>query len=125
VLTVDSTNRLIISSYSGKVTRQDVLDRWAQIRAHREFDPAFSLLVDCTGVTSYELTYEDQRQIAAQTDPFSASSLRIYVANSAVTFGMLRVYQTIGEETHQNVYVVRSLDEANKILAGRKLARSA
>ena len=117
MITVDATNRLVISRYCWNVTRQDVLNRWAQIKAHPEFDPRFSVLVDCTGVTVYELTYEDQRQIAIQADPFSASSFRIYVAKLAEVFGMLRVYQTIGQELHQNVHVVRSMEEANRILA--------
>ena len=70
------------------------------------------------------ITGEEMRALARVADPFSHRSIRVLVAPTDVLFGMARMYDAAGEREHPNQVVVRTLDEAHRILE-RKSARVA
>ncbi len=115
-LKIDPANRLVTSKYVGQVKTQDVIEQWADIRRHPDFDPSFDVLVDNSEVTEYQVSYVDQCRLASDNDPFSDTSIRVFVAQSDLLYGMLRVYQVAGEQRHRNVHVVHSIEEATQIL---------
>jgi hypothetical protein len=118
---VDSRRRVIISKYEGKLTYEDVKKQWSEIRKHPEFNPGFASLVDFSLVTSFDVSYGEQEILAAERDPFSPESRRVYVAPQDLIYGLLRVYQAhSGDRLHLNLHVVRSLSEAWVILDGTR-----
>lgn len=113
--TVDIPNRLVISTYAGRLTFQDVIDQWNAIRAHPDFDPSFSYLTDLSELTEYLISTPEVRELARITDPFSPRSKRVVVAPSDHIFGVVRMYE-MSSESHPNLVVFRTMNEANEFL---------
>ncbi len=118
-LKIDKQRRLVITTYFGVVVYQEVLDQWSDIRAHPDFDPTFAYLIDLTGITEHRISDKQVRQLAQTADPFSPGSVRVVVAPSDYLFGIQRMYQMSGDE-HPHLAVVRSMEEAQRILSKRR-----
>lgn len=55
-----------------------------------DFDPAFDLLIDATGITALDITTDEAKTIARQ-GLFSSTSRRAFLASSPAIFGMGRL----------------------------------
>jgi hypothetical protein len=82
----------------------------------RSADRFFIASPDFREVTSIEAPMEDMRRCATTPAPFSDDSKRIIVAPQAAIYGVARMYQTLGEEVHPNIYVVKTMEEAIELL---------
>jgi hypothetical protein len=74
-------------------------------------------VVDLSEVTSFEATAEAVHQVA-QSRPVlpDPNLLRIVIAPSPETYGMMRMFEIHGEEKRPNLYVVHTEGEAWAIL---------
>jgi hypothetical protein len=102
---VDSSNRLVITTYTGDVSREEVVARLKELRDRHDFQPDFSQLTDLTQVSKLNLDFHDMEAIYHSYDPFSHEAKRAVVApaNSA-TFGLARVYQSLVEPAQFEVF---------------------
>src|ERR1700756_3122542 len=99
---------------SGEITEQALMDLWSKGRDVVAFFPACKSVVDLSGITQVDASTSAITRIAWSHAPELAT--RVFVAPKDVVYGTTRMFQTLSENTRKNVHVVRSLDEAYKLL---------
>ena len=115
-VSVDCDERLAKRTYSGVVTGHDLLDSIREYAVTPGFDPSFNEISDFREVTNIDAMIEDIHRCAHTPDPFLHETKRVIVAPQALIYGLARMYQMMGEEMHPNLYVVRTIEEAQRIL---------
>lgn len=85
--------RLVITKVWGRVTFPEIREHQEQFVSDPEFDPAFNLLIDATGITKFDITTDEAKTIASQ-GLFSSASRRAFLASSPAIFGMGRLLGT-------------------------------
>jgi len=119
---IDKERRLVMSTWSGVVTRAEAFAHQENLRKHPDFDPSFSQLVDLSHVTRMEFTGEDVQRFALDTI-FWPNSRRAILAPADLTFGLARMFEmlrdTVGEK---GIRVFRNLDDALEWVLGRNTA---
>ena len=123
-LSIDTKDRMVYSSYYGDMTTTDLVQHIAAIRKHPDFNPDFDELIDATGVTSFDVSSDDVRELASHDSPFHADAKRVLVAPQDLIFGLGRMFQTFGSEQRPHFVVVRTLDEAYRRLGRERLPRA-
>ncbi|HMF91964.1 MAG TPA: hypothetical protein VKL40_15075 [Candidatus Angelobacter sp.] len=119
---IDKEKRLVVCNVTGFCTADDVLGFHKRIVNDREFDPGFSQLVDCTGITGSDIAPGQMKFVAAQS-PFSLDSRRALIADSDLGFALLRVYEIVrGLRGDRQVRVFRSRAAALEWLLEKKQA---
>lgn len=111
-LRIDPKARIVYSTLSGDIGTEDLLRQVAAIRAHPEFNPEFSELIDLTAVTSFNVSSDDVCRLAGRDSSFSPSADRVLVAGEDLVFGLARMFQTFSAERRPRFTVVRNLSEA-------------
>jgi len=113
----DRTNRIIRARFEGRVTDDELMDvyRLGQ-KLVGQLDPQAGI-TDFSGVTTVAFTPETIYELAAakpiMRDP---GRLVIFVAPTPHVYGMARMFEILGEGTRPNLHVVRTLDQAYKLL---------
>lgn len=108
---IDKARKLVMTSGSGILTRQDVDSHFQKLLGDLDFQPAFSELGDYTSLLGVDLTADDVREFA-RTDIFSSQSRRAVVVGDdtaavlAEMFALLR--QVAGEP---GIRVFRKLED--------------
>jgi hypothetical protein len=102
--------RLVISTYYGELTVQELKSAGASLRSHPEFRPGFRQLIDLSHVVKLDLHFRDLYQLKHADDPFSNEGKRAVFAPNDLSFGMSRMYQLILNTA--NFEVFRSLADA-------------
>ena len=86
------------------------------IRSHPEFDPAFSEIIDCTGITNIDISIQFLQKMAAAQSIFNKGSKHIIIAPRDYHYGLARMTQMLAEPTKPNIVVVKTLAEVYEIL---------
>ena len=113
----DSTNRILRARFEGLVTDDDLKDVY---RFGREYvtrlDP-LSGITDFSGVTTVAFSTQTIRNLAL-SKPIMPDPSRpvVFVAPAPDLFGMARMFELQGAEARPNLHVVRSAEDAYKIL---------
>ncbi|HEV2196729.1 MAG TPA: hypothetical protein VGR55_14190 [Candidatus Acidoferrum sp.] len=100
----------------GEVTQDEFAKAVSAIRSHSEFDPTFSELIDCTGITNVDVSTQFLQDAGAAPSIFNKDSKHIVVAPVDYLYGLVRMTQVFAEQTKPKVVVVRSLAEAYEML---------
>jgi len=114
---IDKKRRLIISTYSGRVTQAEIETSKDQFTHDPDFDPRFSQFVDMTAVVDLDIS-TDQAKTIAQRKVFSPASRRAFLARDPAVYGMYRLmeaYHSMAKGEEQ-VYVFYDRKEALKWL---------
>jgi hypothetical protein len=122
VYKIDKVRRLVLSSGTGSLTKEDILGHMDRLSKDPDFDPKFSQLADFTQITKMELKPEDIRQLA-QVDLFSPLSRRAMLVKDDLQFGLIRMFEIhrdLNGET--GIRVFRNFDEAMAWIAMREPA---
>jgi hypothetical protein len=114
--TIDVSLRLVIVTFEGQSTVQEISDLFSQIRSHPDFDPDFSQIIDCTNVTQGNMPTDEIRSLARGKSIYKPTSLQVVVAPRDHIFALARMGQAYAEQTIPNLMVVRTMAEALKIL---------
>jgi|SRR6267154_6093702 hypothetical protein len=116
---IDKERRLVLSSGTGVLTKEDILGHMERLSKDPDFDPEFSQLTDFTKITALEIGPEDIRQFA-QKNLFSPHSRRALLVKDDLQFGLARMFEIHRElKGETGIRVFRTLDEAlDWILAG-------
>ena len=115
-VTVDASQRLVISTFSGDVTDADIAGFPSLIRSHPDFDPSFSEILDFSAVTAASVSTSVVQEVARRVSHFNLDSLHVVIAPQEVIYGLARMAQVFGEKTKPNAVVVRSMKEAREFL---------
>lgn len=117
VVKIDNRRKIVISTFYGDVTGEELLRHGAKIQADPDFDPAFSEIVDLSGVTSLAVSDATLAIMASAESLFSEAAVHIVVAPADFEFRVARTYQERSRSTRPKFYVVRSLHQAYGLLA--------
>ncbi len=55
-------------------------------------------------------------ELANSAPAFPAATMRVLVAPRDISYGMVRMFQILGETKRPNMHVVRTMDEAYRLL---------
>jgi hypothetical protein len=117
----DRTNRILRAQFEGRVTDDELMDvyRLGQKLVTR-IDPQAGI-TDFSDVTAVAFTPETIYELAA-AKPIMPDPSRpvVFVAPSPHVYGMARMFEILGEGTRPNLHVVRTLEEAYKVLDVRE-----
>ncbi len=116
VIEFDARNNILRLTLEGYVSDAILMDAYAAVARCAASRPACRGIVDITGVTKFDVSSHVVRQLAGTAPAIPAPQMRIFVAPSPVVYGMARMFQTLGEETRSNLHIVRTLDEAYRLL---------
>ena len=117
---IDKERRLVISSGTGVLTKEDIQGHMDRLLSDLEFDPTFSQLLDFREITAVEFGPEEVRQFA-QRKIYSSISRRAFLVTNDLQFGLARMFETYRELNGETgIRVFRSLEEAMEwIVAGK------
>jgi hypothetical protein len=113
----DATNRILRARFIGRVTDDELKDvyRFGQEHVAR-FDPLAGI-TDFSEVTAVAFSPQTMRDLA-RTKPIMPDPRRpvLFVAPTPDLFGMARMFELQGAESRPNLQVVRTPEEAYRIL---------
>jgi hypothetical protein len=108
---VDRSNRVVVTTCSGELSRDEVIKSLIDLRKHPSFEPDFSQLSDLSQVSRLNLSYADLETIRSLYDPFSIQSRRAVAApGSDSNYGVARMYEALVDQERFQVF--RSLLDA-------------
>ena len=99
---------------SGDITDFAVMEIWSKGRGIVESFPSCKSIVDLSGLTHFNVSTSTITKLARSHSPDLPA--RVFVAATDVVYGSTRMFQVLSENTRKNVHVVRTLDEAYKLL---------
>jgi len=109
---IDRERKLVLTTGSGFVTKEEVITLQDQMSNDPEFDPSFSQVADFAHLTNTDIAMADV-QMFAQRDVFSIHSRRAIIVKGDIAFGFAKILelyrQLIGAS---GIRVFRDPDEA-------------
>lgn len=108
-------NGIILLSYSGKVTRGEVMQSAAGIvRLEATFARHPDLLADLSAITERETDYETLSAVGVERQQrvFPNDWRQAMVATTQVSFGLARMFQTLVESRQIEIRIFATRDEA-------------
>jgi hypothetical protein len=109
---IDKERKLVMSSGSGALTREDIFGHQERLSKDPDFDPNYSQLSDFTHITQVDITPDDVR-LAAKKNLFSPHSRRAMVVKDDLQFGLARMFQIHREFAGETgIRVFRNIEEA-------------
>jgi len=114
--TIDAAQQVVIVTLAGEICDADLMGIGSGTKAHPQFDPSFSEIVDFSGVTGGNVSTFALQAMARRTSIYERTSKHIVIAPQPHIFGLSRMFQAFAEETRPNTVVVHTLDDARKCL---------
>ena len=87
--------RLVRVKFGKRLSERDLAGYAASLREDRQFDPAFSEIVDLTAVEKIELRGDEMLNLADEIDPFSPHSKRAFVVQTPIQAHAARMHQIL------------------------------
>jgi len=116
ILDFDAKHRILRVTLEGQLTDTILLGSYVAAAGYVASHPPCRGIVDFSAVTNFEVSSAGLRQLAEHAPAFPAASMRVLVAPSDFLYGMMRMFQIVGEEVRPNLHVVRTMDEAYRLL---------
>jgi hypothetical protein len=118
--TVIASQRLVVLTFDGTTSVEDLESTGAAILSHPDFDPSFSQIIDCTKLTKISFSADTIRELTRSERTFNPTSTRVIVAPQAHIYGLARMAQAFATRTLPNLVVVRTMAEALEALSKAK-----
>lgn len=93
---IDRDRRLVVVTYAGPISLNDIRGIQALSRQDPTFDPGFAVLYDGLRADFNGLSADDLKKIANNT-PMQPGARRAFVVNSAVNYGISRMFAALSE----------------------------
>jgi len=116
VLDFDARNKILRVTLEGRLTDAILLGSYAAAAGWVASHPPCRGIVDFSEVTKFEVSSGAMKELAKSAPAFPAASMRVLVAPRDVSYGMVRMFQILGETNRPNMQVVRTMDEAHRLL---------
>jgi hypothetical protein len=113
---IDVKRRLVVITFAGENTEEEIIGLGSKIESHPDFDPSFSEIIDCRAISTVGVSTAGVGRLARRKGIFDPASLHVIVAPRDHIFGIARMGQALADQTVPNIVVVRTMDEAYKIL---------
>jgi hypothetical protein len=110
----DSANKILLIRVEGPLTNQVLAECYDAIRKYSTETDASAGIFDFSSVTEFPVSTELIRRLAKREPamPNATSRPRILVAPQQHAFGLIRMFQILGESTRPMLQVAHSLDES-------------
>ncbi len=112
----DAKNNILRGTLDGRMTGAILLDFYTRAAKYMASRPPCRGILDFSKVTHFEVSSAAIRQVAAAPPAFPAGYLRVLVIPRDVIYGLARMFQILTEETRPELRVVRTMDEAYRLL---------
>jgi hypothetical protein len=116
VVEFDAKNNVLRGTAHGPMTGVILLDFYAAATEYMASHPPCRGILDFSQVTEFEVSAHAIRQVAAAPPAFPKGYMRVIVVPIDFIFGLARMFQMLGERTRPDLHVVRTLDEAYRLL---------
>lgn len=114
---IDVGRGRVTSRAEGVVTAGELRGHQGELRRDERFASEFDHLLDLRGVTRFDVTTAEVREIS-RVRVFGEGSRLAVVAASDVGFGLSRMYEAFGELGEERYRVFRDMDSATEWLSG-------
>jgi len=116
VLDFDARNQILRVTLEGRLTDAILLGSYAAASGYAASHPPCRGIVDFSEVTKFEVSSGAMLELANSAPAFPAATMRVLVAPRDISYGMVRMFQILGETKRPNMHVVRTMDEAYRLL---------
>jgi hypothetical protein len=116
VLDFDARNNLLRLTIEGTLTDAIVFDIREAVARYAASHPPFRGIVDTAQVTEYAVSSDAIREIATAPRSSQPSNMWIVVTPKEHIYGMTRMFQIVSEKRQTDFHVVRTMDEAYRLL---------
>ena len=118
--TIDAAQQVVIVTFAGEISDADLMGIGSGTKAHPQFDPSFSEIVDFSGVTGGDVSTSAIQRLARQKSIFKLASKRVVIAPQPHLYGLTRMFEVYAEQTKPNIKLVHTFDEAREFLGLQK-----
>ncbi len=113
----ESANRILRCRLDGPVSDDSFRECYRVLGKYAAFTSPSGGILDMSAVTSFAVSPETVRELAALRPAFpDMNAPRVVVAPSTQVFGLARLFELAGQDTRPNLHIVRTLREAYAIL---------
>jgi hypothetical protein len=116
VVEFDAKHNILRGTLDGRMTGAILLDFYARTAKYMASHPPCHGILDFSKVTDFEVSSAAIRQVAAAPPAFPAGYMRVLVIPRDFIYGLARMFQILTEETRPELQVVRTMDEAYRLL---------
>jgi hypothetical protein len=116
----EDRHRILLAVAYGSVGENELRELYFDMRARKDEEHALTGILDLTGVTTFDVDAQIISGLASHPPNFDDPTLRAVVAPTDLLFGMSRMFQLLGSETREELHVVRTLDEALRLLNAKE-----
>jgi len=116
VVDFDARNNILRGTLEGRMTRAILLDIYAAAAKYMASHPPCRGILDFSRVTGFEVSTAAIKQVAAAPPVFPAGYMLVLVTPKDPLYGMARMFQILSEKTRPDLQVVRTVDEAYRLL---------
>lgn len=114
--TIDRQRNLVLTTATGVLTDEELLDHKRELIADPEFEPGMKELSDVRGIERLDVSPAGVRRLVAldqeHVDRLGQDYRLAIVAPADASFGTARMYQMLTEANVENIGVFRDMDEA-------------
>ena len=115
LLSFDEAHRILYIRFEGILTDKVLLGGYTRVRQWMNVHGPCSSISDFSDVSSFNVSSQGVRLLAAQPPLVPDGFLRLVVAPLDLMYGMTRMFESFGSETRDKVDIVRSLAEAYQL----------
>ena len=116
VLDFDATNNLLRVTLEGRVTDPILLDAYTSVARYVETHGPCRAIVDVSAATKFDVSSHAIRDLTRRPPAIPKGYMRVFVAPLDSMYGMVRMFQILTELTRPELHVVRSVNEAYRLL---------
>jgi hypothetical protein len=110
----DFANKILLARLDGRLTDESLEGLYRASRKYSIATDASAAIADFSSVTELAASSQIFRELARREPavPDPTRRPRIFVTPQTEAFGLLRMFQIVGEDTRPLLSVVRTMDEA-------------
>lgn len=116
VMEFDSKNNILRGTLEGHVTDAILLEAYAMAADYVASHGPCRAIANFSAVTKFGVSSVTVRELTRSAPVIPAGYMRVAVAPLDSMYGMLRMFQILTELTRPYLHVVRTLDEAYRLL---------
>ena len=116
VIDFNAGTNILRVTLDGHVTDAILLDAYAAVARYVASHRPCRAIVDFSGVTKFEVSVNAIRELTRSVPAIPAGHMRVVVAPQDSMYGMVRMFQILSELTRPDVHIVRTMDEAYRLL---------
>jgi hypothetical protein len=121
---IDKDGRFVLSTGTGRLSKEDVLSHMNRISTDPDFDPSFSQLLDFTKVTEVGFGPQEIREFA-ERNIFAPSARRAFLVQNDLHFALARMFEIHRElRGESGIGVFRKVEDAIDWIAAGNHASS-